>query len=66
MCTEQEVAPIPLSKNKSSKCSRSPEAAALSALSLFAFFLLSCSGNFREKVLQSVRIPQWLRDQIQN
>lgn len=59
MWTEEEVAPIPLSKNKPSKCSRSPEAAALYTLSLFAFFFfLSCSGKFKKKMLQSIKIMQ--------
>lgn len=51
MWTREEVAPIPLSKNKSSACSRSPEAAALYMLSLFAFFFVcvSCSGKFKKK-----------------
>lgn len=40
MWTEEEVAPIPLSKNKSSSCSRSPEAAALYMLSCVFFVSL--------------------------
>lgn len=38
MWTGEEVAPIPLSKNKSSECSLSLEAAVLCTLSVFAFF----------------------------